>query len=148
MRAVPPQVAAVLVAALALGACVDGGALSAPDTSTATGGGTGVGGSGDGGSSLVGEWSRTILFTADDGDIHTSRTIWWFDADSSAARWVIAASVAAGFADTVTADALWDADGRRVTISYEPPATGTVTFDYSVRADTLTLGGEVFVRDD
>jgi len=144
MRAAFPRAGMLLLATLALGACLDGGAPLAPDTPSATGGGGGGGSS----SPLVGEWSRTLLFTADDGGIHTSRTIWWFDADGSAERWVIATSVAAGFADTVTDAALWDADGTRVTIAYQPPATGTVTFDYTVRSDTLTLGGESFARAD
>jgi hypothetical protein len=143
MNAAFPRPGILLLATFAMGACLDSGAPLAPDTPGAIGGGVG-----GGGSALVGEWSRTLIFTTDDGDIHSSRTIWWFDADGSAERWVIATSLAAEFADTVTAAALWDADGVRVTIAYQPPAAGTVTFDYTVRSDTLTLGGDFFVRAD
>ena len=143
MSAAFPRAGILLLAMFAMGACRDSGAPLAPETPGAIGGG-----GGGGGSALVGEWSRTLIFTADDGDIHSSRTIWWFDADGSAERWVIATSVSTGFADTVTAAALWDADGVRVTIEYQPPATGAVTFDYTVRSDTLTLGGDTFVRAD
>lgn len=142
MTAAFPRLGILLLATFAMGACLDsGGPLAAAPPGA-------IGGGGSGDSALVGEWSRTLLFTTDDGDIHMSRTIWSFDADGSAERWVIATSVAAGFADTVTAAALWDADGVRVTIEYQPPATGTVTFDYTVRSDTLTLGGDSFVRAD
>lgn len=143
MRGELRRVAITLLVTVALGACVDGGAPVAPGTTSARGG-SGAGGGG----ALVGEWSRTVIFAADDGDIHTSRTIWWFDSSGTAERWVIAGSVAAGFADTVTATARWDASGTRVTISYQPPDTGTVTFDYAVRSDTLTLGEEEYIRDD
>ena len=137
-----PRAALTLVAALILGACADGGAPFSPDTSTGRGGGSNAS------ALLVGQWSHSELFTADDGGVHSSRTIWRFDDDSSAMRSVIATDVAADFADTVTARATWAATGTQLTVTFQPPDSGTVTFAYQVHLSTLTLGGVQFSRDE
>ncbi len=122
-----------------LAACVDGDSPTGSGTS-GRGGGTGI--------LLVGQWSHTKVFDDDGGDIHSSRTIWRFDRDSSAKRMVIASSVAAGITDTVSADARWEATQSRVSIVFQPPDSGTVTFAYQVHLSTLTLDGVQFVRDE
>ena len=142
MMAALPRVTVALLAALMLAACVDGGAPLSPDTTSGRGGGTGAG------ALLMGQWSHTEVFTADDGGVHSSRTVWRFAEDSSAERLVIATDVAAGFADTVTTTALWAASATKLTITYQPPDSGTVTFAYQVHLSTLTLGGVEFVRDE
>lgn len=129
------------LAALCAAACVDVGSPITREPTTAIG-------RPDPATALVGGWSRTVIFTAGDGDVHSSETIWHFRSDSTADRTVVATSVAAGVADTVVATALWEASGSQVTITYLPPDAGTATFEYSVHADTLTLGGQDFVRDE
>ena len=146
MMALLPRATLALFGALALGACLgacaDGGAPFAPHTTTGRGGGSNAS------ALLVGQWSHDELFTADDGGVHGSRTIWRFDDDSSAMRSVIATDIAAGFADTVTARATWAATGTQLTVTYQPPDSGTVTFAYQVHLSTLTLGGVQFNRDE
>ena len=133
----------VVVAVLSVMACTD---ASGPITRAGTSARGGGGGGDD--PMLVGQWSRTVIFATDDGDIHSSQTIWSFQSDSTARRSVIATSVAAGIADTVIANARWEAGGTTVIITFEPPDSGVVSFDYRVQADTLTLGGLEFLRVD
>jgi hypothetical protein len=121
---------------------VDGDSSLRPDTATGRGGGSGAG------ALLVGEWSRTEIFSDDGGGLHSSSTVWRFEQDSSARRLVIAADVAAGFADTVAANARWDATGTQLTITFQPPDSGKVTFTYQVHLSTLTLGDVEFQRDE
>ncbi|HET7552102.1 MAG TPA: hypothetical protein VFK04_12490 [Gemmatimonadaceae bacterium] len=144
MRAalVLPRAVVALTLALAIFACVDGDTSLRPDTTAGRGGGNGAAGL------LVGQWSHSEVFTDDNGAVHGSKTVWRFDEDSTARRLVIATDVAAGFADTVAADARWEATGTQLTITFQPPDTGTVTFTYEVHLSSLTLGGVEFVRDD
>jgi hypothetical protein len=141
VRALPRTVIA-LILTLAIFACVDGDAPLRPDTTSGRGGGSGAG------ALLVGQWSHDEIFTDDNGGVHSSRTVWRFEEDSTARRLVIATDVAAGFADTVAANALWEATGTKLTITFQPPDTGTVTFTYQVHLSSLTLGGVEFVRDE
>jgi len=127
------------VTALAAVGCVDGDSPTRSGTSGIGGGASAL---------LVGQWSRTVVFDDDAGDIHSSRTIWRFDDDSSAKRTVIATSVAAGITDTVSTNARWEATATQVTITYQQPDSGAVTFPYTVHLSTLTLGGVQFVRDE
>lgn len=137
-----PRTAVAFILALAIFACVDGDSSLRPDTTSGRGGGSGAS------ALLVGQWSHDEVFTDDNGGVHSSKTIWRFEEDSTARRLVIATDVAAGFADTVAADARWEATGTQVTIAFQPPDTGTVTFIYQVHLSTLTLGGVEFVRDE
>lgn len=136
-----PRTAVALVLAMAIFACTDG------DSPTGTGG-TGTGGGNGAAGLLVGQWSHTEVFEDDGGDLHSSKTVWRFGEDSSAQRMVIATSVAAGITDTVTANARWEATASKLTITFQPPDTGTVSFAYQVHLSTLTLGGVQFVRDE
>lgn len=136
-----PRTAVVLVLALAIFACVDG------DSPTGTGG-SGTGGGNGAAALLVGQWSHDEVFEDDNGDMHSSRTVWRFGEDSSATRMVIATSVAAGITDTVTVNARWEATASKLTITFLSPDTGTVSFDYQVHLSTLTLGGVQFMRDE
>jgi hypothetical protein len=133
--------AMALLLALALHACVDGDSPTSP-------GGSGRGGGTGASALLVGQWSHNEVFTDDDGGVHGSRTVWRFDDDSTAQRLVIATDIAAAFSDTVVAGALWEASGTELTIHFQPPDSGTVTFAYQVHLSTLTLGGVQFVRDE
>lgn len=137
--ALPRTVMALLLAA-AIFACVDG-----DPTGTGT---SGIGGGNGAAGLLVGQWSHTEVFDDDNGDVHSSRTVWRFEEDSTAQRMVIATSVAAGITDTVTANALWEATAAQVSITFQPPDSGTVTFAYQVHLSTLTLGGVQFTRDE
>ena len=137
-----PRTAIAVVLALAIFACVDGDASVRPDTTSGRGGG------GSAGALLVGQWSHDEIFDDDNGGVHSSRTVWRFDEDSTARRLVIATDVAAGFSDTVATDALWEATGTELTITFQPPDTGTVTFTYQVHLSSLTLGGVEFMRDE
>ena len=137
-----PRTLVALTLALALFACVEGDASLRPDTTSGRGGGGGAA------ALLVGQWSHDEIFSDDDGGVHGSRTVWRFDEDSTARRLVIATDVAAGFSDTVATDALWEATGTQITITFQPPDTGTVTFTYQVHLSSLTLGGVEFMRDE
>ncbi len=136
-----PRAATALVLAMAIFACVDG------DSPTGTGGSATGGGNGAAGL-LVGQWSHTEVFEDDNGDVHSSRTVWRFEEDSTARRMVIATSVAAGITDTVTATARWEATASKLTVTFQPPDSGTVSFNYQVHLSTLTLGGVQFVREE
>jgi hypothetical protein len=136
-----PRTALALVLAMAIFACVDG------DSPTGNGGAATGGGNGAAGL-LVGQWSHTEVFEDDNGDVHSSRTVWRFDEDSSAERMVIATSVAAGITDTVTASARWEATASKLTVTFQPPDSGTVSFNYQVHLSTLTLGGVQFLREE
>jgi hypothetical protein len=144
MRAalVLPRTVAALVLALAIFACVDGDSTLRPDTTSGRNGGSGAA------ALLVGQWSHDEVFTDDNGSVHSSKTVWRFAEDSTAQRLVIATDVAAGFADTVMANARWEASGTQLTITYQPPDTGSVTFAFQVHLSSLTLGGVEFVRDE
>lgn len=137
-----PRAAVALILTLAIFACVDGDSSLRPDTTSGRGGGSGAA------ALLVGQWSHDEVFTDDNGGVHSSKTVWRFEEDSTARRLVIATDVAAGFADTVAADALWEATGTQITITFQPPDTGTVTFPYQVHLSSLTLGGVEFMRDE
>lgn len=137
-----PRAAVALILTLAIFACVDGDSALRPDTTSGRGGGSGAA------ALLVGQWSHDEVFTDDNGGVHSSKTVWRFEEDSTARRLVIATDVAAGFADTVAADALWEATGTQITITFQPPDTGTVTFPYQVHLSSLTLGGVEFMRDE
>jgi hypothetical protein len=136
-----PRAAMALVLAMAIFACADG------DSPTGTGGSATGGGNGAAGL-LVGQWSHAEVFEDDNGDVHGSRTVWRFEEDSTAKRMVIATSVAAGITDTVTANARWEATAAKLTVTFQPPDSGTVSFNYQVHLSTLTLGGVQFVREE
>lgn len=137
-----PRIAIAIAIALATFACADGDASLRPDTTSGRGGGSGAAGL------LVGQWSHTRVFTDDNGGVHSSETIWRFEEDSTARRLVIAADMAAGFADTVAANALWEATGAKLTVTFQPPDSGTVSFAYQVHLSTLTIDGVEFTRDE
>ncbi|HET7622448.1 MAG TPA: hypothetical protein VFK39_11155 [Gemmatimonadaceae bacterium] len=137
-----PRLVITLVLALAIFACVDGDAPLGPDTTSGRGGGSGAAGL------LIGQWSHDEVFTDDNGGVHSSKTVWRFEEDSSARRMVVATDIAAGFADTVVANALWTATGTQLTIAFQPPDSGSVTFPYQVHLSTLTIGGVQFKRDE
>jgi hypothetical protein len=137
-----PQVVFALVLALAIFACADGDAPLRPDTTSGRGGGSGAAGL------LIGQWSHDEVFTDDNGGMHSSKTVWRFGEDSTAQRLVIATALGADFADTVLANALWEASATQLTVTFQPPDTGSVTFAYQVHLSTLTLGGVQFQRDE
>jgi hypothetical protein len=138
----PRRTIAVLILSLAIAACVDGDASLRPDTASGRGGGSGAE------VLLLGQWSHTEIFSDDGGGLHSSSTVWRFENDSSARRLVIATNVAAGVSDTVAANARWEATGTQLTITFQPPDSGQVTFAYQVRLSTLTLGSVEFQRDE
>jgi hypothetical protein len=136
-----PRAAMALGLAMAIFACVDG------DSSTGTGG-SGTGGGNGAAALLVGQWSHVEVFDDDNGDVHSSKTVWRFAEDSTAQRMVIASSVAAGITDTVTANARWEATASKIDITFLPPDTGAVSFTYQVHLSSLTLGGVEFTREE
>jgi len=144
MNAVPalPRTVLVLAMVLASFACVDGDSPVRPDTTSGRGGGSGAA------VLLIGQWSHDEIFSDDGGNLHSSKTVWRFENDSTARRLVIATNVAAAFSDTVIASALWEATGTKLTVTFQPPDSGTVTYPYQVHLSTLTLGGVEFMRDD
>lgn len=95
---------------------------------------------------LVGSWWRILVFTDEDGTVHSSETTWRFDATGNATRTVVATNLTHGFFDTVVAGARWRTEGGDVVITFVPPNSGTVRFAYRVTADTLLLDTRAFLR--
>lgn len=122
------------------------GTAGARGGTVVVGTGGGAGGGGMIATALVGRWARTLVITGSDGSIHESRTEWEFAADGTAIRRVTAWNVTAGIADTIVAVAQWRTSGSTVTLAWLSPNAGTVAFDWSVRGDVLTLGGEQYAR--
>lgn len=125
---------------LALVAC-DGGDLSVSTGPRAFSTRGGSGGSQP--TVLVGRWQRTIIFNAN-GDTHSSETTWEFRSDGIAMRTVVARNLSQGFSDVTFSSGTWRANGRTLTITFT--SQGTVSFDFSVFGNVLTLNGQDFVR--
>ena len=112
------------------------------------GGVIGTGGSGGGAhaSAMLGQWTRALLIEDASGEIHESRTSWEFRADGSAIRNVTAWNWTTGIYDTVGSVAQWTTNGATITITYIAGTTGTLTLDWRVDGDVLTLGPDQFAR--
>ena len=111
--------------------------------------GTGTGGLLGGGTQtnvLLGRWTRAILLQAPDGVIHESRTTWEFRADHSAIRNVTAWNWTDGFYDTLSSVAQWTTSGSSITLVYIAGSTGTLTLDYRIDGDVLTMGPDQYAR--
>jgi hypothetical protein len=113
-------------------------------------GGTGTGGVVSGGgtqsATLLGQWTRALLVETPDGDIHESRTTWEFRADHSAIRSVTAWNWTSGYYDTIYTVAQWSTTGSTITLVYIAGSSGTLTLDYRVNGDVLTMGPDQFAR--
>ena len=132
-----------LIAAVGLSGC--GERIGVTGTAGAPRSGTGTsGGSID--SRLVGQWSRTLVFQDNSGAIQASRTTWRFASDASATRAVVASNITFGFVDSVVTHAQWRIRGGRLAITFLPPASGEVLFDYRFDGARLLLGGLPFDR--
>ena len=107
--------------------------------------GTGTG-SGAHHNSLVGMWTRVVLFTDNQGTSHSSRTTWEFRSDGSAKRTVITQNLRSGISDVLTANASWRTEGSTLVITFHPPDSGTSRFGFSVFGSVLSLDGRDFVR--
>ena len=150
MRATPLAIA-LCIATLA--GCAGVEVLGTDSTLVGSGGtgGTGgvVGGGGSGGahaSAMLGRWTRALLVEGPDGDIHESRTTWEFRADGSAIRTVTAWNWTEGIYDTIASAAQWTTSGSRIIIVYIAGTSGTLTLDWRVDGDVLTLGPDQFAR--
>jgi hypothetical protein len=132
---------------LVLGACAGVENLSGTGGST---GGTGTGGVIPGGGTqangLVGQWTRALFVQTPDGDIHESRTTWEFRADHSAVRSVTAWNWTSGYYDTIYTVAQWTTTGSTITLVYIAGSSGTLTLDYRVNGDVLTMGPDQYAR--
>ena len=139
-----------LLAAIALSACGERVDITGSTGGARTGTGTSTGTGGTPGSALdarlVGQWSRTTLFQDNGGAVHASRTTWRFRSDASATRAVVASNLTFGFVDSVVTHARWRIVGGRLALSFQPPASGDVLFDYRLDGAVLHLGGFPFDR--
>jgi hypothetical protein len=137
----------VTLAALALTACAGVEDLSGTN-GVVSGGNGGVipGGGSTQGSGLLGQWTRAILVQTPDGDIHESRTTWEFRADRSAIRSVTAWNWTDGSFDTVYSVAQWSTSSSTITIVYIAGTSGTLTLDYRINGDVLTMGPDQYAR--
>ena len=137
----------VAVGALMLTGCA--GVEDLSGTGGAISGGTGgvtPGGGSTQGTGLLGQWTRAIFVQTPDGDIHESRTTWEFRADHSAIRAVTAWNWSDGSYDTVYSVAQWSTSGSTITIVYIAGSSGTLSLDYRVNGDVLTIGPDQFAR--
>ena len=140
---------AVALSALALTGCPAGVEDLSGTNGTISGGTGGVtpgGGGGTQATGLLGKWTRAIYVQTPDGDIHESRTTWEFRADRSAVRSVTAWNWTSGYFDTISSVAQWSVTGSTMTIVYIAGTSGTLTLDYRLNGDVLTLGPDQFAR--
>lgn len=138
---------AVALCALAVVGCAGVENLSGTGGTSSTGtGGVTPGGGSTQGTGLVGQWTRAIYVQTPDGDVHQSRTTWDFRADRSAVRTVTAWNLSSGYYDTISSVAQWSTNGSTITIVYIAGASGTLTLDYRVNGDLLSLGPDQFGR--
>ena len=137
-----------LLAVITLAACGERvditGAAGAPRQGTGTSTGGVSGGTID--TRLVGQWSRTVIFQDAAGAIQASRTTWRFGSNAVATRAVVASNLTFGFVDSVVTYARWRVAGGRLALSFLPPASGDVLFDYRLDGAVLHLGGIPFDR--
>lgn len=137
---------AIACGSFALAGCAGVENLSGTGGTTRTGGVVAGGGGGSQSSAIVGQWTRAILVSTADGDIHQSRTTWEFRADHSAIRQVTAWNLSSGYYDTISSVAQWTTNGSSLTIVYIAGSTGTLTLGWSVNGDILTIGPDQFAR--
>lgn len=95
---------------------------------------------------LVGQWSRSVLFQDAAGGVQSSRTTWRFGSAGSATRAVVTSNLTFGLVDSVVTPVRWRITGGRLALTFLPPASGDVLFDYRVDRETLILGGILFQR--
>lgn len=136
---------ALCASLLAASACAGVENLSGTTATTGTGTG-GLLGGGTQTNVLLGRWTRAILLQAPDGVIHESRTTWEFRADHSAIRNVTAWNWTDGYYDTLSSVAQWTTSGSNITLVYIAGSTGTLTLDYRIDGDVLTMGPDQYAR--
>jgi hypothetical protein len=96
--------------------------------------------------SLVGEWTREIVFFDDFGFANSSKTVWLFQPGGSATRSVVATTFTLGVADTIITQAAWEVQGTTVEIEFGEPTPGTITLDFRLEGDSLLLAGQSYQR--
>lgn len=143
----------MLGAIAAAGGCADSGTTGLADRepgALAGGAGTGTGAMHARDAALVGTWSRTVLTTGGSGYLQSSETRWTFAPDGSAERWLLTVDYGYGVGDRVVQTGAWRTAAGRVTIAYDAPPGGEVTFGYRVVSTTagvqLSLDDLVFQR--
>lgn len=114
-------------------------------------GGVTVGVGGDGGfnqpdGALLGSWRRTLFLFDVEGFAHSSETTWRFFAGGTAVRTVVARNISLGTADVLVTDLRWTADATTVRVTFLPPSSGTAEYSWRVRADTLDLASQQYIR--
>ena len=137
---------ALCAAVLAASACAGVENLSGTTATLGTGSGGILSGGGTQSNALLGRWTRAILLQAPGGVIHESRTTWEFRADHSAIRNVTAWNWTDGFYDTLSSVAQWTTSGSNITLVYIAGTSGTLTLDYRIDGDILTMGPDQFAR--
>ena len=105
-----------------------------------------VGGTNGTETSLVGEWTREIVFFDDFGFANSSKTVWLFQVGGSAMRTVVTTNFTLGVADTIVTLAAWEVQDTTVEIEFAEPSPGTITLDFSVEGDSLLLAGQAYQR--
>ena len=137
----------LVVCSFSVAACAGVENLSGTGSVTGTGTGGILGGGGTAQTTaLLGRWTRALLVQGTDGVIHESRTTWEFRADHSAIRNVTAWNWNDGYYDTVSSVAQWTTNGSNITLVYIAGTTGTLTLDYRVDGDVLTMGPDQYAR--
>lgn len=86
-----------------------------------------------------------MLTTGASGYFQTSETRWTFHADGTAERWLIIVDYGSGLGDRVVRTGSWRTGAGRVTIAYDTPYGGEVSFAYRI---TNTSSGTRLALDD
>jgi hypothetical protein len=97
-------------------------------------------------STLVGNWTRLVLYDDEAGNLLGSRTTWTFSSDGNAVKTVVSTNFTEGLIDSTFALARWTTANGQVTVSFTEAGAGTVTFPYAVAGTLLTLGTLDFAR--
>jgi hypothetical protein len=87
-----------------------------------------------------------VLFQDNTGAVHSSRTTWRFGSDASASRAVVASNLTFGLVDSVVTAARWRIQGSRLAVTFSPPSSAEVLFEYRFDGGILVLGGLPFER--
>lgn len=115
------------------------------------------GGGGDGGDSttaptfdatLVGSWTRLLLFTDVDGTARGSRLTYLFRADSTFTRTLVTSNFTQGIDDTVVESGRWSTLSGTLFLRFNPGALDERSTQFSYRTARRADGNLILLLDD
>ena len=95
---------------------------------------------------VLGSRSRTVSSIDETGSPRAIETIWTFTGDGSATRTTITRDAIGAILDSQDAFARWTVEADQVVIDFTAPFTGRIPLPFVRQGETLTLGGQTFIR--